>query len=73
MSNESFRSLWNLFDSMTIPFLRGPLTQTSLFVKQTTGLWFHPATWQTVAALLLVVGGYWLFTFARPLGKSAGR
>jgi hypothetical protein len=58
MTNEEFRSLWNLFDALVIPGLHWPLTQVSAAINHATGIWFHPSTWESVVILFALGAGF---------------
>jgi hypothetical protein len=72
MSNEQLRAIWDFFDAITLPALRGPLTSASSAVKHATGIWFHPSMFESLGALALIGAGYCLVVFLRRAKTQSG-
>lgn len=52
-----------ILDVVTLEYTRGFFSRITYSVYHSTGYRFHPATFQMIAVLLLVVCAYWVYVF----------
>ena len=58
-NTESFfdRFVFPALDWLQVEALRHPCTQVSAVVRELTGLWVHPASWELLGGLLVGLAG----------------